>query len=139
MIDCRRWSPTMSIACRVTLVLGLGVSATRVDAQVFELQGGGSSLYQGYGGALNIWGDGYEGNVGIGYLDGLRFRVFLKQLIGHERCGWATMRFRCVSPPMSSAARTRSLRRAPDIGEDRESHCCTRSSARVPLRRLPRS
>jgi hypothetical protein len=53
-------------------------------AQVFELQGGGSSLYQGYGGALNVWGNGFEGNVGLGYLDGLRFSVFLKQLVGRD-------------------------------------------------------
>jgi hypothetical protein len=53
-------------------------------AQVFELQGGGSSLYQGYGGALNVWGERFEGNVGVGYLDGLRFSVFLKQLIGRD-------------------------------------------------------
>ena len=51
---------------------------------MFELQGGGSSLYQGYGGALNVWGDRFEGNVGLGYLDGLRFSVFLKQLIGRD-------------------------------------------------------
>jgi hypothetical protein len=51
---------------------------------VFELQGGGSSLYQGYGGALNIWGDRYEGNVGLGYLDGVRFSVFLKHVIGRD-------------------------------------------------------
>jgi hypothetical protein len=53
-------------------------------AQVFELQGGGSSLYQGYGGGLNVWGDRFEGNVGLGYLDGLRFSVFFKQLIGRD-------------------------------------------------------
>lgn len=53
-------------------------------AQVFELQGGGSSLYQGYGGALNVWGDRFEGNVGLGYLDGLRFSVFLKHLVGRD-------------------------------------------------------
>jgi hypothetical protein len=53
-------------------------------AQVFELQGGGSSLYQGYGGALSVWGDRFEGNVGLGYLDGLRFSVFFKQLIGRD-------------------------------------------------------
>jgi hypothetical protein len=58
--------------------------ATRANAQVFELQGGGSSLYQGYGGALNVWGDRFEGNVGLGYLDGFRFSVFLKHLIGRD-------------------------------------------------------
>jgi hypothetical protein len=60
------------------------VASRAVSAQVFELQGGGSSLYQGYGGALNVWGDRFEGNMGVGYLDGVRFSVFLKQLIGRD-------------------------------------------------------
>jgi hypothetical protein len=60
------------------------VAPQRVRAQVFELEGGGSSLYQGYGGALSIWGDRFEGNVGLGYLDGFRFSVFLKHLIGRD-------------------------------------------------------
>ena len=59
-------------------------STRTLRAQVFELQGGGSSLSQGYGGALNIWGDRFEGNLGVGYLDGVRFSVFLKRLIGHD-------------------------------------------------------
>ena len=84
MIVSRRRSSTQSIVRTIALLVAFGVSVTRIDAQVFELQGGGSSLYQGYGGALNVWGDRYEGNVGIGYLDGLRFSVFLKQLIGHD-------------------------------------------------------
>jgi hypothetical protein len=54
------------------------------SAQVFELQTGGSSLHQGYGGALNVWGDRFEGNVGVGYLDGVRFSVFLKRLVGTD-------------------------------------------------------
>lgn len=67
------------------LVAIAAVAAPRAGAaQVFELQGGGSSLYQGYGGALNVWGDRFEGNVGLGYLDGLRFSVFLKHLVGHD-------------------------------------------------------
>ena len=65
-------------------VLASAVASRAVSAQVFELQGGGSSLYQGYGGALNVWGDRFEGNVGVGYLDGLRFSVFLKQLVGRD-------------------------------------------------------
>ena len=62
----------------------LAVAPQRVRAQVFELEGGGSSLYQGYGGALSIWGDRFEGNVGLGYLNGFRFSVFLKHLIGRD-------------------------------------------------------
>jgi hypothetical protein len=59
-------------------------AAPAARAQVFEVQGGGSSLYQGYGGALNVWGDGFEGNVGLGYLDGFRFSAFLKQRLGRD-------------------------------------------------------
>jgi len=62
----------------------LAAAPRSVRAQVFELEGGGSSLYQGYGGALSIWGDRFEGNVGLGYLDGFRFSVFLKHLIGRD-------------------------------------------------------
>ena len=57
---------------------------TVVRAQVFEVQGGGSSLYQGYGGALNVWGEGFEGNLGLGYLGGFRFSAFLKQRLGRD-------------------------------------------------------
>ena len=69
---------------KLVVVCLIGTAAFPARAQVFELQGGGSSLYQGYGGALNVWGDRFEGNVGVGYLDGLRFSVFLKHLIGHD-------------------------------------------------------
>ena len=69
-------------------VIGLGAALAAaprsLGAQVFELEGGGSSLYQGYGGALSIWGDRFEGNVGVGYLDGFRFSVFMKHLIGRD-------------------------------------------------------
>lgn len=65
-------------------LLTLAESPRLARAQVFELQGGGSSFTQGYGGALNVWGDRFEGNVGLGYLDGVRFSVFLKRLIGQD-------------------------------------------------------
>jgi len=73
-----RW---LSVAC---LVATVAAAPRSVRAQVFELEGGGSSLYQGYGGALSIWGDRFEGNVGLGYLDGFRFSAFLKHLIGRD-------------------------------------------------------
>jgi hypothetical protein len=68
----------------LTLCLALVAVPQRARAQVFELEGGGSSLYQGYGGALSVWGERFEGNVGLGYLDGFRFGVFLKRLIGRD-------------------------------------------------------
>lgn len=82
-----RW-PTSRRRRRIPIAVGalatLLSAPCAAGAQVFELQGGGSSLYQGYGGALNVWGDGFEGNAGIGYLDGLRFSVFLKRLVGRD-------------------------------------------------------
>ena len=67
---------------RASLLAALGALAAvaaaadpdDAGAQVLQLQGGGSSLYQGYGGTLNIWGPTYEGQVGLGWLDGLRMR-----------------------------------------------------------------
>lgn len=73
----RLWSTGLLLGACVAVPCG-------VQAQVFEVQGGGSSLYQGYGGAVNVWGERFEGNVGLGYLDGFRFSVFLKQLIGRD-------------------------------------------------------
>lgn len=87
MIDQLRRALRSTIVGRLAAscaLVGVTGAVRTAQAQVFELQGGGSSLYQGYGGALNIWGDRFEGNVGLGYLDGLRFSVFLKQLIGRD-------------------------------------------------------
>ena len=81
----RRAHPWIGRCLRVACLGATLAAAPRsVRAQVFELEGGGSSLYQGYGGALSIWGDRFEGNVGLGYLDGFRFSVFLKHLIGRD-------------------------------------------------------
>src|SRR5688500_16238780 len=85
MRTCPRLLSLTSTASAVLLgVLASTVASRAVSAQVFELQGGGSSFTQGYGGALNVWGDRFEGNVGLGYLDGVRFSVFLKRLIGRD-------------------------------------------------------
>lgn len=66
-----RASRVRAIALTALLALATGMpSITR--AQVFQLQGGGSSLFEGYGGVLNVWGNGYEASLGVGYLDGLR-------------------------------------------------------------------
>jgi hypothetical protein len=73
---------TVSAAALAVALMCGTPSAAR--AQVFELQGGGSSLSHGYGGALNVWGDGFEGTLGVGYLDGLRFGGFLKYRLGRD-------------------------------------------------------
>ncbi len=80
-----RYTPPRRWRClkAISLAVLIGAPAT-ASAQVFELQTGGSSLHQGYGGALNVWGDRFEGNVGVGYLDGVRFSVFLKRLVGKD-------------------------------------------------------
>jgi hypothetical protein len=84
MSGATRSIPSLRRITTICAMIVLGASARSLHAQVFELQGGGSSLYQGYGGALSVWGERFEGNVGLGYLDGLRFSVFLKHLIGHD-------------------------------------------------------
>lgn len=58
------------------------LSASVTQAQVFQVQGGGSSLFAGYGGVVNFWGNGYDGSLGIGYLDGLRIGATARRLIG---------------------------------------------------------
>jgi hypothetical protein len=83
MEEGRRTRLSRSLAA-LTLGVALIALPERTRAQVFELEGGGSSLYQGYGGALSVWGERFEGNVGLGYLDGFRFSVFLKRLIGRD-------------------------------------------------------
>jgi hypothetical protein len=73
-----------AIGRTISVVVLITALAESAPGQVFEVQGGGSSLYQGYGGALNIWGDRFEGNIGVGYLDGFRFSAFFKHLIGRD-------------------------------------------------------
>lgn len=69
--------------CRpIVLFLALGLSASAVPAQVFQVQGGGSSLFAGYGGLVNLWGNGYEASLGVGYLDGLRIGASGRRLLG---------------------------------------------------------
>jgi hypothetical protein len=58
------------------------VLSVRLPAQVFQVQGGGSSLFAGYGGLVNIWGSGYEASLGVGYLDGLKIGASARRLLG---------------------------------------------------------
>ncbi len=59
-----------------------GFGSARLGAQVFQVQAGGSSLFQGYGGVVNMWGNGFEASLGIGYLDGLRVGASARRLMG---------------------------------------------------------
>lgn len=65
--------------------LVLAVAAHRVEAQtVVEVQGGGSSLVGGYGATANYWHAGYDGWIGLGYLNGLRLGAFLRTGLGKD-------------------------------------------------------
>ena len=59
--------------------LVLAAAPVRLPAQtVVQVQGGGSSLVDGYGATANYWHAGYDGWVGLGYLNGLRVGAFLR-------------------------------------------------------------
>src|SRR5512138_1032498 len=51
---------------------------------VVELQGGGSTLLDGYGATANFWRPGVDGWMGIGYLNGLRLGAFLRTGVGRD-------------------------------------------------------
>ncbi|HEX6435113.1 MAG TPA: hypothetical protein VFZ87_12770 [Gemmatimonadales bacterium] len=64
---------------RLALV-AVGLTGSSAFAQtVVEVQGGGSSLADGYGATANFWRSGMDGWVGIGYLDGFRAGAFLRK------------------------------------------------------------
>jgi hypothetical protein len=67
------------LASALAAALLLAAAPVRVAAQtVVEVQGGGSSLLGGYGATANYWHAGYDGWIGLGYLNGLRIGAFLR-------------------------------------------------------------
>jgi hypothetical protein len=65
--------------------LVVALAPARGAAQtVVEVQGGGSSLVGGYGATANYWHAGYDGWVGLGYLNGLRLGAFLRAGVGKD-------------------------------------------------------
>ena len=60
----------------------LGVPELASAQTVVEVQGGGSSLANGYGATANFWRSGVDGWIGLGYLDGFRAGAFLRKAIG---------------------------------------------------------
>lgn len=66
----------------ISVAMTLLCLPVRLPAQVFQVEGGGSSLFEGYGGLVNIWGNGYEASVGVGYLDGVKFGASARKLLG---------------------------------------------------------
>ncbi len=71
-------------ACGVAgaILAAQGLAVRPAGAQVFQLQGGGSSLFEGYGGVVNVWGNGYEASLGVGYLDGVTLGWSARRLLG---------------------------------------------------------
>lgn len=68
----------------VLVTVALTWPSARCDAQtVVEVQGGGSSLADGYGATANFWRSGMDGWIGIGYLDGFRAGAFLRRATSH--------------------------------------------------------
>ncbi|HEU5170048.1 MAG TPA: hypothetical protein VFU46_05900 [Gemmatimonadales bacterium] len=68
----------LALLALVRLAPGAGAQS------VVELTGGGSSLQGGYGVTANVWRDGVEGWIGLGYLDGLRAGAFARKGIGRD-------------------------------------------------------
>ena len=70
------------------VVLSLLAIRRGVSAQtVVEVQGGGSTLNQGYGATANFWRSGVDGWIGLGYLNGFRAGAFLRKSLGHDTLG----------------------------------------------------
>jgi outer membrane protein OmpA-like peptidoglycan-associated protein len=72
-----------AVALAASLALA-GVPAQAGAQTVVQLEGGGSSLVDGYGLTANVWRPGSDGWVGIGYLDGLRIGAFLRTGVGKD-------------------------------------------------------
>ena len=58
--------------------------ATAAGQTVVELQGGGSSLYDGYGLSANLYRPNFDGWLGIGYLRGFRVGAFVRTSFGRD-------------------------------------------------------
>lgn len=67
------------------LLAALVLAGPTVAAQtVVELQGGGSSLYEGYGLSANVFRPDFDGWIGVGYLRGFRVGAFVRTSIGTD-------------------------------------------------------
>ena len=70
MIPPRRASATRALAA---LLVVLSAGATRASGQtVVELQAGGTSLYDSYGGSVHFYTSNYTGWLGVGYQNGFK-------------------------------------------------------------------
>ena len=65
-------------------VVMLALSHRSSAQTVVEVQGGGSSLVDGYGVTANFWRSGVDGWIGLGYLNGLRAGAFLRTAVNKD-------------------------------------------------------
>jgi hypothetical protein len=65
----------------------IGLAGHLQGQTVVEVQGGGSSLTDGYGATANFWRAGYDGWIGLGYLDGFRAGAFLRHAVKKDTLG----------------------------------------------------
>ena len=76
------------IVTRAVFVCTLAsVPAVSFAQTVVEVQGGGSSLVDGYGATANFWRPGVDGWIGVGYLDGFRVGAFLRKAMKRDTLG----------------------------------------------------
>jgi hypothetical protein len=65
-------------------VVAMGLPHHSSAQTVVEVQGGGSSLVDGYGVTANFWRSGVDGWIGLGYLNGLRAGAFLRTAVNKD-------------------------------------------------------
>jgi carboxypeptidase family protein len=65
-------------------VVAMGLPHRSSAQTVVEVQGGGSSLVDGYGVTANFWRSGVDGWIGLGYLHGLRAGAFLRTAVDKD-------------------------------------------------------
>lgn len=79
-----RFSPRPVIRALLMASVAVLLPCRSLVCQVVELQGGGSSYFNGYGLNANFWGNGYEGWMGAGYQDAWRLGGFLRFRAGKD-------------------------------------------------------
>ncbi|HEU5174202.1 MAG TPA: carboxypeptidase-like regulatory domain-containing protein [Gemmatimonadaceae bacterium] len=73
----RRRAPAIPVFALVIATL-IGDGRPAAAQTVFEAQGGGSTLFGGYGSLLNFWSPRFDGWAGVGWQDGWRFGAFMR-------------------------------------------------------------
>jgi hypothetical protein len=82
------WLARSQAALSLALVCASASFPALLNSQtVVEVQGGGSSLVDGYGATANFWRPGIDGWIGLGYLEGFRVGAFLRKAIHRDTLG----------------------------------------------------